>query len=76
MFFSTAANHITMISRSDVVTNWRVVRKDGAAEENVLNMMLWKAERVGPTGCVGAECSESYLTHYYDIKRLKGEIFK
>jgi hypothetical protein len=25
---------------------------------------------------VGAECSESYLTHYYDIKRLKGEIFK
>jgi hypothetical protein len=34
MFFSrigsTAANHITMISGSDVVTNWRVVRKDGA----------------------------------------------
>jgi hypothetical protein len=44
----TAANHITMASGSDVAKNWRVARRDGAAE-NILNMMLWKAERLGPT---------------------------
>jgi len=45
----TAANHITMVSGPDVVKNWRVARRDGTAEENILNMMLWKAERLGPT---------------------------
>lgn len=55
----TAANHITMVSGPDVVKNWRVARGDGAAEENILNMMLWKAERLVPTERVGAEYSES-----------------
>jgi hypothetical protein len=55
---STAANHITMVSGPDIVKNWRVARRDGAAE-NILNMMLWKAERLGLAGRVGAECSES-----------------
>jgi len=57
----TAANHITMVSGPDVVQNWCVMRRDGAAEENILNMMLWKAERLGPTGRMGAECRD--LTH-------------
>jgi hypothetical protein len=55
----TAANHITMVSGPDVDKNWHVARRDGAAEENILNMTLGKAERLGPTGRVGAECNES-----------------
>jgi hypothetical protein len=34
-----------MVSGPDVAKNWRVARSDGAAEENILNMMLWKAQR-------------------------------
>jgi hypothetical protein len=55
----TAANHITLISGPEVATKWRVVRRDGAAEESILNMKLWKARRLGPTGSVGSECSVS-----------------
>ena len=54
-----AANHITTVSGPDVVKNWRVAKRDGAAKENILNMTLWKAERLGLTGCEGAKCSES-----------------
>jgi len=55
----TAANHITMVSGPDVVKNWCVVRRDGAAEGNIPNMTLWIVERLGPTGRMGAECSET-----------------